>query len=139
MPERLLRIDEIDLGGGTQSRRAINQTHIEDLADALLAGDDLPPPEVFFDGEKYWCADGHHTVLAHRKADRDRVRCNVHNGTLEDALWASYHANIKHGLKRTPNDKAKVVRAALAHPNAKGMSAREVATAVSIIRPSRST
>lgn len=48
-------------------------------------------------------------------------------GSIEDARWHSYGANKAHGLRRTNDDKAQAVKAALGHPNAARLSNYQIA------------
>lgn len=84
-----------------------------DYRDKILAGVEFPPLDVFFDGSEYWLADGFHRFYGHREAKKASVKCNVHNGTVRDAILFAVGANDEHGLKRTPQDKRNAVQALL--------------------------
>jgi hypothetical protein len=69
---------------------------------------------------------------------RERSRCQTSTkavGTQQDAQWYSYSANQTHGLRRTNADKAKAVKAALAHPNGAKMSDGAIAEHVGVSQP----
>ncbi len=100
-----LLIEKIRTDGGVQSRERISDDYVMELAELIKAGKKLPPIDVFNDGTDIWAADGFHRILAHIKADKRTVRCNVHKGTKTDAMWASCAANQEHGLRRTNADK----------------------------------
>jgi hypothetical protein len=55
-----------------------------------------------------------------------------HQGTLEDAQWYSFGTNKDHGLRRTNEDKARAVKAALAHPNGAAKSDHQIAKHVGV-------
>ena len=103
---QVIRID-----GGTQARAVLlDEAHVEDVKERYLAGEDLPPVVVFYDGQEYWCADGHHRVAAARAADFDEVNVDLREGSREEAALYSCGANQGHGLKRSPADKRAAAR-----------------------------
>jgi ParB-like chromosome segregation protein Spo0J len=119
MAKRVLQLSKIRLDGNTQPRVELEESLIAEYKEAYLAGVTMPPLEVMFDGASYWLWDGFHRRWGAERAGLEKLPCNVTNGTREDAQWASYGANVTHGLRRTNSDKAKAIRAALKHPNAK--------------------
>jgi hypothetical protein len=108
-----LLIETIRTDGGVQSRAAINDDYVKELADRLKSGKKLPPIEVYSDGENAWAADGFHRLAAHEQLGKRHVRCNVHTGGQKDAAWHSCGANLDHGLRRTNADKRHAVELAL--------------------------
>jgi transposase-like protein len=122
-----LPVAQIRLDGGTQPRVALDFDAIEDYAEAMGAGAKFPPVVAFYDGESYWLADGFHRVKAAYAAGFDTILCEVRQGTLEDAQWHSFSVNKTNGLRRTNEDKQRAVKAALLHPNSRGLSDREIA------------
>jgi len=100
-----LSIDSIRCDGATQMRAELNSEVYLDYRDKILAGVELPPIDVYFDGTEYWLADGFHRFYGHREAKRSKVQCTVRNGTLRDAILFAVGANQDHGLKRTNEDK----------------------------------
>lgn len=123
MPIAMIRLD-----GGTQPRAAINQGHINELADDLRAGATLPPIDVMYDGGAYWLFDGYHRLHAHKLAygESASIDVRIHQGSLADAQWASFAVNKAHGLRRTTEDKQRAITAALKHPNGASRSNREI-------------
>ena len=110
-----LRVDQINMNGGTQSRIDINEDNVTELCDLFsqmpsIQNDSVPPIDLFYDGTTYWLADGFHRLLAAVRAKRVRITANVHSGTRRDALMYSCGANATHGLKRTNADKRYAVR-----------------------------
>jgi len=69
--------------------------------------EDMPPVTVYHDrtNGKFYLADGFHRVIAAKRAERDTITANVHEGTFDDALRFALSANAKHGLRRTEGDK----------------------------------
>lgn len=127
-----LAIESIRRDGGTQPRVAKDWETIYDYADLMTAGVKLPPVTVFYDGSDYWLADGFHRVEAALSADLTEVDADVNQGTLADAQWFSFSANQSHGLRRSNDDKARAVKAALAHPKCALLSDREIAKHVGV-------
>jgi len=127
-----LKLSDIRTDGGTQPRSELDSERVEQMADQLH---ELPPVDVFFDGDRYWLADGFHRYNAHQLAGGDVIACNIHQGDLQAAQWFSYGANKTHdqaGLRRTNADKERAVRAALSHPNSAKMSDRAIADHVGV-------
>lgn len=128
-----LLIEKIRTDGGVQSRERISDEYVAELAELIKAGKKLPPIDVYSDGTEIWAADGFHRILAHIKADKRTVRCNVHKGTKADAMWASCAANQEHGLRRTNADKRHAVEMALKIHG--GKSDRAIADHVGVSDP----
>ena len=122
-----LRIEDIQMDGGTQPRAVLDWDAVHDYTDAMEAGANFPPVTVFYDGESYWLADGYHRVRAAYAANFENIDCDVRQGTLQDAQWFSFSANRANGLRRTNDDKQRAVKAALQHPRAESLSDSEVA------------
>jgi len=114
MAQKNVKLDDIRIDGGTQTRAEINQETVNDYADAVLDGAKFPPVEIFFDGVDNWLADGFHRYHGHRKAEVKDISANVQPGTLEDALRFALGANQANGLRRTNEDKRNCVKIALA-------------------------
>jgi hypothetical protein len=127
-----LLINRLRLDGGTQPRAAMDFDAINDYSDAMAEGVKFPPVTVFYDGENYWVADGFHRCRAAFAAGIDEVSCDVRQGTLEDAQWFSFSANKSNGLRRTRDDAQRATMAALAHPQAAGLSDNQIAEHVGV-------
>lgn len=109
-----IKLVDIRIDGGTQSRVSINQLAVADYGDAMTGGATLPPVTLFFDGTEYWLADGFHRYHAHCKIGMLNIDAEVINGTSKDAKLFAYGANKDHGLRRTTEDKRKAVAGMLA-------------------------
>jgi ParB-like chromosome segregation protein Spo0J len=109
----MLELSKIRIDGGTQPREVIDESVIQEYADALLDGAKLPPVEVFYDGIYYWLADGFHRYFAHKRAEYKEIDANVTPGTKRDAIFFSVGANATHGIKRTKADKIQAIRTVL--------------------------
>jgi len=120
-------LDEIRIDGGTQARAAINNETVTEYAEALRAGETLPPVVAFFDGVSYWLADGFHRYHAHRQAERQSIKVEQRDGTKDDAVLYACGANQQHGLRRSNEDKRKAVLMAFETEKFKGGSDNAVA------------
>lgn len=127
MSAKTLAIDLIRCGGGTQMRAELSVEVYMDYRDKVLAGVEFPPLDVFFDGSDYWLADGFHRFYGHREAKKASVKCNVHNGTVRDAILFAVGANQSHGLRRTQKDKRNAVELMLNDPEWVKWSDRKIA------------
>lgn len=132
MQKRTVPVNKLRVDGDTQPRTAIDKAIVAEYAEAYKAGEKLPPIIVFYDGTDYWLADGFHRWHAARKAGLRKIHAEIHKGSLEDARWFSYSANQTHGLRRTNDDKAKAVKAALKHPKGVKLSDRQIAEHVGV-------
>lgn len=108
-----LKLEQIDITGGTQPRAEINTDTVRDYADDMINGDKFQPVDVYFDGVVYWLADGFHRFHAARKAELSEIEATVYQGTLREAILHSVGANAKHGLRRSNEDKRRSVKTLL--------------------------
>lgn len=104
-----MKLSDIRIDGGTQSRVSISEQAVADYAEAMTEGATLPPVVVFFDGTDYWLADGFHRYMATKRIGALEIDADVQSGTQKDALLYAYGANQSHGLRRTNDDKRKAV------------------------------
>ena len=109
-----LPLDAIRTDGGTQPRERIDADVVHEYAERMREGDRFPRVSVYFDGTDHWLSDGCHRVKAAREAGLATIQAEVWEGTRDDAFWMSLGANKDHGLRRTNEDKARAVKAALA-------------------------
>lgn len=110
---RNIPIALIAIDADTQSRVAIDEQTVNEYAETLEHGVVLPPIDVHFDGIRYIVTDGFHRYFAHKRINRKTIRCEVTEGTADDARWVAAQANINNGLRRTNADKRKAVTMAL--------------------------
>jgi len=122
-----LRLADLRLDGGTQSREGINHLHVQALVEARERGDILPPIEVYFDGDNRWLVDGFHRFQAHKKMGLETMRARVLEGTQREAILASVGKNSNHGLPRTHADKRRAVSRLLEDIEWRQWSDREIA------------
>lgn len=98
-----------------QPRGRIDVDVVREYSDAMIEGDMFPPVAVFYDGLNYWLADGYHRYRATIKAGLPSIRANVYQGGKEEAILYSLGANADHGLRRTNDDKRRIVLRMLSH------------------------
>lgn len=113
----------------TQVRATLDQTVIDEYAEAMRNGVEFPPITVFFDGfAEYWIADGWHRYRAAADNGAKEIRAEVAEGTERDALWhAVTQANRAHGVRRTNADKRRTVEILLRDPEWSQYSDRKLA------------
>lgn len=107
LPIVQLKLDQVNIEGGTQARAEINHTTVSEYAEHL---DDLPPVDVFFDGVKYWLAEGFHRWHAHKKKGRATIACRKHLGTVRAAILFAVGANAENALQLTDADRRHACR-----------------------------
>lgn len=125
-----LKIEQIVTNAGTQVRVQHSREAITEFSEAVEDGDEFPPIVVFFDGKRYYLADGFHRLLAHLEAGSQTILADVREGTARDAiLYAAGHANAeKRAVRLTQADKDKARRMIVSDPEwAKEWSDREMA------------
>lgn len=110
---KMMPIEDISIYGGTQTRASTNDDAIDSYSESIKDGQSFPPIEVFFDGAKYWLADGFHRLLAHKRAGKAEVSSKIFEGSRKDALLHALGANSKNSLYRSNADKRNAVEIAL--------------------------
>ncbi len=104
-----VNIKDIAIDGGTQQREKINEEIVAEYAEAMRCGAKFPAVTLFFDGVRYWLADGFHRFHASRAAELLDILADVREGTKRDAVLFSAGANGTHGMRLTNADKRKSV------------------------------
>lgn len=132
MNRKAIPLADIRTDGGTQPRAAIDPEVVAEYAEAMGRNVDFPPVTVFFDGSRYWLADGFHRLEAAAAAGADDIDADIRQGTLRDAVLFSLGANAGHGLRRTNEDKRRAVMRALSDPEWKKWSDRAIAEKCSV-------
>ena len=113
------RIKEVPLAKITmdkalQPRTALTTEAVAEYAEAMLEGAEMPPCVVVWDGETHWLCDGFHRVSAAMRLKWKTIKCEIVDGTRDNAMWLAAAANLKHGVRRTNSDKRRAVLMALA-------------------------
>jgi hypothetical protein len=130
-----IKISEIRLDGGTQSRADLDNTVINEYCEAMKEGAEFPPVVVFHDGEAYWLSDGFHRVYAATNARFAEIEADVRKGTVRDARRFSMSANARHGKRRTNADKRHGVLMALEDEEWNVLSDHEIAEMCYVTQP----
>jgi hypothetical protein len=123
---KVMNIGAIVMDERLQSRAEINEEAVSDYADAILGGAEFPAVLVFFDGITYYLTDGYHRLLAHKRAQKASILCDVVPGSITDAIFHSTSVNTKHGMRRTYADKRKAVMTLLDDFEWQGMSNTQI-------------
>lgn len=122
-----LKLEQIIIDKGTQTRDEIDQKTVTEYAEALMNKEVFPPVIVFHDGINYYLADGFHRYFANKQVKSTHIEADVTNGTLRNALEYALGTNDKHGLKRSIKDKRKAVLIALDDIEYGSLTNREIA------------
>lgn len=108
---------------GTQPRVALCPDTIAEYSEVVKAAvkAELPPPfpavTVFRTPEgKIILADGFHRDEAYKVGKAKEILCDIHEGTVRDAILFSAGANAAHGVRRTRADKQRAVKMLLDDP-----------------------
>ena len=90
----------------------INEETISLYAEQMATEEEMkkfPAVEIYYDGTKYWLADGHHRRAAAEKAGHNKVWAVVKSGTRNDALWGAILGNGKQGFGLTKKDRNRAI------------------------------
>lgn len=109
---------------------------VTDYADAIRAGEDLPPVVVFRDGKEYYLADGWHRLKAHESLGKKQINVKIIAGTHRDAVLHAIGANASHGRSRTLADKEKAILFLLNDPEWRQLADAELLRKAKINDPS---
>jgi hypothetical protein len=129
-----VKITDICLTGGTQSRAEIDRDVVQEYAEDIERGSTFPPIVIFYDGGTYWLADGFHRYEAVAATGRDEILADVRQGTQRDAILHSVGANSAHGLRRNSGDKRRAVLTLLQDDEWGKWSDREIARRCGVSR-----
>lgn len=129
-----LTFTQITADDALQPRAALNPDIVEEYAEAVKAGAELPPLTVFFDGTTYYLADGFHRRAAYKEAGENEISVEIHFGTRRDALLYSLGANEDHGLRRNKGDRKRAVLTMLRDEEWREWSVVDIAAACKVSR-----
>lgn len=122
-----LPIESITLDPEIQPRQQLNQEVVTEYAEAMRQGSKFPPVIVFYDGTKFWLADGFHRVQAKETNGELEILAEVELGSQREAKLFAVGANTDHGLRRTSADKRRAVKSLLNDLKWSQWSNREIA------------
>ena len=128
----LLVARHIQIDGGTQMRAKLDDDTVNEYVSVLEGMEHsewpFPPIVTYYDGSKWWLADGFHRVAAALRLDMPTmVPSIVHRGTRRDAILHAAGANARHGLRRTTADKRRAVESLVCDEEWNKWSDREIA------------
>ena len=95
----------------------------------------FPPVHVFRVDDRFILVDGHHRILAARLAGIKEILCEVHVGSIRDAILYSCGVNFDYGLPRTIEDKTLVVKRLITDPEWGHWSDRQIAKICNVSQP----
>ena len=122
----------INRSPAADARVAVNDNVVNDYAELMRSGITFPALIVYKVGQEYHLADGLHRLLAYEQAQLPVVRCQIINGSLQDAILHSLKSNAEHGLARTNADKRKNVQTMLDDATWSQLSNREISKACGV-------
>lgn len=125
-----LKLSEVTIDAGTQSRRKIDQSNVMHYAQLMADGVVFPPIVVF--GEKHILADGWHRYWACRKAGIKEIEVVSKEGTIRDAIYYGISANNEHGLPMTQQDRQDNARKLLMDAEWSKLGVRTIADKVGL-------
>lgn len=132
---KMVPLDHIREDEDTQARALFDEGAIEDYANAMAAGKQLPDVELYFDGEWYWIGDGWHRIRAAKRLQRTAINATVHAGSKRDALLCAVGANTTHGVRRQNEDKRRAVLMLLQDDEWSKWSDHEIARQCKVSQP----
>ena len=107
-----LEVAEIVFDDELQVRVETNQETIQEYYEAMETEEDVqkfPPPTVYFDGCRYWLADGRHRYWAAFRRGYQKMLVKVIDGSHDDAILSAVKLNSQHGLRFNDDDWEKII------------------------------
>lgn len=99
MTTKIVKISELDRN--YQTRFTLNEEVVKEYAEAMENGEIFPPVSVV--GNRL--TDGYHRVAAAEMLGKKEIEAEIVEGDEKAALRSALSANLKHGLRRTNEDK----------------------------------
>jgi hypothetical protein len=107
--------------------KPISRDLVREYAEAQNRGVVFPEIILFVDESgRYWMGDGWHRLFAAESLALSEIESDVRPGGRRAAFLFALGANDTHGARRTRQDKTNAVRKALADPEVRQMSDREI-------------
>lgn len=125
-----LELDLIVSDDELKVRVEINQTTVQDYYDAMETEEDVkkfPKPTVYFDGCRYWLADGHHRYWAVKRRGYEKMAVKIIDGSHDDAILAAVTLNLQNGLRFQDGDWEKIIELITGKEQWKDWSNRKIA------------
>jgi len=108
-----ISIDKIILKNEFQPRVEIDSEVINEYKEKMDNRVEFPPLDIFKVENKYYLVDGWTRYYAYDKRNIEKVKCEIHEGTEDEAFNFTCSANDENGQKRTNEDKRRAVENAL--------------------------
>lgn len=121
MARKRLKLSDLQIDPSVLPRGERDQSLVTTYAE-ILRKEDMPDVVVFYDGSKYWLADGTHRHGGHEAIGEKQIWCDVRMGTRSDAIWFAAQANVAHGKRATTADKRRAVVNCLQDPDLRQQS-----------------
>jgi len=131
----LVNLEDVVADPEVQQRQRMDMATVMEYAGEMRAGAQFPPVKTFFDGERYWLADGFHRYEAAKMCGHTVLNADIQEGTRRDAILMSAGANATHGLRRTNDDKRRAVQTLLRDDAWRLWSDREIARRCAVSAP----
>ena len=128
-----IALKDVRIDGGTQ-QRPTKKDAVQAYKSDMERKEVFPPVEVMYDGEAYWLWDGFHRYHAHRKKGDNYIEAHITEGTQRQAIFASFGANTKHGIRRETEDLKNIIRKILADDEWKYATHEEIGIHLSFSR-----
>lgn len=128
-PIRKIYLKHIHLDTRLQPRDGIDEKHVTSLIEAIQNGAVLPPATVFVLGGNNSLAGGWHRYEAHERLGLKHLKCEVREGTFDDA-WLFSRGDNNHGKRLNNEEKNRSVREMLEKPEIFAWSDRAIAAHV---------
>lgn len=121
-------IAELVFDAAMQCRVAIDESVVEDYAEAMKAEATFPPIHVWKieDLEGVLVTDGWHRARAAERAGLAEIVADIREGNRREALLDAVRANATHGLQRSRDDKRRAVAVLLRDPEWAALSNRDL-------------
>jgi hypothetical protein len=110
---KVLKLSEIQSDCGTQVRDSICEETVTRYSERMQEGDKFPAVHVFSDGNGFYLADGFHRIMAAQRVGFLDFHCEIHKGTIKDAMWFAMGANRENGRPMSKGDVRAAVEKAL--------------------------
>lgn len=105
----LVFIDQVIADARCQSRSGIELSLVNEYAEAIKDGAEMPPLSTVRSGDSYYLYDGFHRLRAYLLAGKQQVPVEYVDGDVWDAIEKSCAVNAQHGKRRTNEDKHRAV------------------------------
>lgn len=121
-------LSQIERDESLQMRvKRTNRELAREYAEAMKRGVVFPPVVLFVDEqERYWIGDGWTRIAATDSLALSEIEADVRPGGRRAAFVHALGANDDHGARRTRQDKLNAIKKALADPEIRQQSDREI-------------